>query len=589
MLGLRVIAHSIAWLTVVATGLVLSAAAPTLFAIRVIDSNGTPVEAVHVRVLRSHDRREVVDRYTDINGYAAAEIGGIHKRLDVEVNGPPGRYRGEYSKCPSLGGEVGRNYEIEELCGLPRSRWANEASRGVLNVRLRSRLPSRAICRLTGRGSATRPYTYAGQDSAITLPTLTGEDDGTGEKLLWWFGDTVDDLDGWILVQNKLAASDPAADASRCLHLDYEASYASAALPVAADGVASDLDSDTVGPLQRRPLANGMTIEAEDTVWLDAPLVVPGPGHDDRAEKFGQSVFQPDAGDVLHVVYLSVRDMPELFRINHVGVASYSTCYPNCGDRARRVSRFQRLAVPLWFGPAERIRAPEGSALVEGDDYLIFKVPSRRTYCAAPPYKVDCVAGRRCDDGSRCEEPGKFCSKEPYSTCHHDGDCEHGACIAGGVSVMRVPRTRVLDKSAYRYWDARARNFVSNSARVPDAIVVDPELGNSVSIMWSTYLGRWLMISNYNRPFFSGQVEVGLRSAASLMGPWSDAQTIMQNVAGQMSYNPRFVPVYTKPAPADNLVYWTATFSSYGRGEPTYHLPFDYNVFLYETDLARLD
>ncbi len=576
------IVRGVAWLLVISLPMVLVAGLPARFEVRVVDDNGTPVEAVRVRVVRSRDRYDVVDLYTDISGHAAAELGGVHKSIDIELNGRSGVYRPEAFICPSRDNEPGLNYGTEQLCGLAYSRWSGE----TLTVVLKPRLPSRVICRLTGRGSATRPYTYAGQDSAITLALHNG--DSKYDKLLWWFGDSVDEFGGWILVQNKLASSDATADASACVELTYEGDYRSAALPVAGDGVATEWDPNRVVAPQRRRLANGVAIEAEDTVWLDLPLLVPGPRHDDALEKFGQSVFQPDAGDTLYAVFLSVRDMPEMFRINHVGMAEYSNCYPSCANQLGPDSRMHRLDEPLWFGPAERSRAPEGSALVAGDDYLIFKVPSRRSYCAAPPYRVDCTVGVSCPDGSLCVEPGKFCSLPPYVACAVDGDCDDGECRPGGVAVMRVPRSRVLDKNSYRFWDARSRSFVADSGREPDAIVVDGELGNSVSIIWSSYLERWLMISNYNRDFFTGQIEVGLRTARSLMGPWSKAQTIMQNLAGQRSYNPRFVPAYVKAAPADNLVYWTATYSSYGEAEPTYGLPFDYNVFLYQTDLSGL-
>jgi len=576
------IARAIAWLAIVSLPLVMVRAAPSPFTLRVVDGHATPIEAARVRVVRSHDRYDRVDLYTDIYGSVRSELSGVHKLLDVEINGRPGGYAVSSHRCP--GNSTGLNYSTEYLCTLPRSRW----SATDLEVVLESRMPTRAICRLTGRGSATKPYTYAGQDSAITVSELERGDTGRRPKLLWWFGDSVDDLAGWILVQNKLATSDADSDASHCPRLEYDGGYASAALPVAPDGVESDWSAHSILPPARRRLTNGMTIEAEDTVWLDVPLVVPGLHHDFGVEAFGQSVFQPDAGDILYASYLSVRDMPELFRINHVGLAVFSECYPHCASRVGRDSRFHRLPEPLWFGPGERLRAPEGTALIDGDDYLIFKVPSRRTYCAAPPYAVDCVSGRLCDDGSRCIEPGKFCSQRPYTACHVSSDCDEGECIPGGVTVMRVARGMVLDKSAYRYWDARRQSFVYDSGRDPDAIIVDSELGNSVSIQWSTYLQRWLMIFNYDRSFFTGQIEVAMRTARSLMGPWSASQTIMQNLSGQKSYNPRFVPAYTKPAPADNLVYWTATYSSFGEREPTYHLPFDYNVFLYETDLANL-
>ena len=152
---------------------------------------------------------------------------------------------------------------------------------------------------------------------------------------------------------------------------------------------------------------------------------------------------------------------------------------------------------------------------------------------------------------------------------------------------MQVERSEVTAKRAYRYWDARSRRFEPGSSREPDAILVDSRLGNSVSVMWSEYAERWLMISNHEAALYSGQRLVAMRSADDLLGPWGEPETIMENLGGQRSYNPRFVPAYTH-APRANFVYWTATYDAYDESWPMHGRPFDYNVFLYETDLAAV-
>ena len=153
---------------------------------------------------------------------------------------------------------------------------------------------------------------------------------------------------------------------------------------------------------------------------------------------------------------------------------------------------------------------------------------------------------------------------------------------------MQVGRQRVTDKSAYRYWNAETRTFEPYVGREPDAIHVDPRVGNSVSVMWSDYLSRWVMISNEESAHYVGQSVVVLRTAVELLGPWSESVRIMENLGGQRSYNPRFVPRYTRPS-APHLVYWTATYDAYDESEPMHGRDFDYNVFLYETDLRALD
>jgi len=272
-----------------------------------------------------------------------------------------------------------------------------------------------------------------------------------------------------------------------------------------------------------------------------------------------------------------------------VGLAGYRSCYPDCDDADPRFARrLVRLPGPIWFGPPARNRSPEGTAYVDGDDYVIVKVADRRPYCSAPPYRVDCSDGSPCNDGSRCVRPGRFCSLPPYVACSGDDDCEAGHCSAGGVIAMRVPRDRVLDPSAYRYWDARAGRFATEASHDPDAVLVDAEISNSVSAIWSTYLGRWVMIHNYERPAFSGHTSVALRTAPSLLGPWTDAVPIMENTGGQKSYNPRFLATPTSARAGEHLVYWTATYDTFDASQPQHGMPFDYNVFLYETDLSRL-
>jgi len=176
----------------------------------------------------------------------------------------------------------------------------------------------------------------------------------------------------------------------------------------------------------------------------------------------------------------------------------------------------------------------------------------------------------------------------PYVACHADGDCAEGRCLRGGVIAMQVGRAQVTDKSAYRYWDARSRSFEPFTGREPDAILVDEHVGNSVSIMWSEFAGRWLMISNHEETPYAQQRLVSLRSAPDLLGPWGEPEIIMENLGGQRSYNPRFIPAYTH-APRTNVVYWTATYDAHDESRPMHGRPFDYNVFLYETDLATVD
>lgn len=536
----------------------LALAQPVELRLRVADESGQPLEAVVVRVVRSGDPRQFVELYTDVDGRARTTIAGVRKRLDVEVNPATTPYDPRVHDCDRPSPQPGPTYETRRVCGIAAAADGSE----TLAVALHRRLPTRQVCRLTGRGGRNGPYQYAGQDSAITVPWVRRDDGGEREDLLWWFGDTTDVPGGEILVPNKMASSDGEADAGACIDLEY------------------------LGPREHAPLAVDPTIATEATVWLDIPLV--SSTVSDTREHGGYA-FQPERGDRLHVGYLSVKSTPPLFEVTHLGLATLPPCEGDCSEAARTTGLgLVRESGAIWHAPTEYSRAPEGSAFLFGDTYTILKVAERRTYCAAPPYAYDCSPERPCADGSECVEPGKFCDESPHVSCRSDASCRNGRCVAGGVIAMQVERTRVTDKAAYRYWNAEKQAFEPYVAREPDAILVDARVGNSVSVMWSEALSRWLMISNEEAPHYVGQSVVVLRMAADLLGPWGKSTRIMENLGGQRSYNPRFVPGYTHES-APHLVYWTATYDAYDETRPMHGRDFDYNVFLYETDLRLVD
>jgi len=536
----------------------LALARPVDLQLRVQDGSGRPLEAVVVHVARSSDARHFVVLYTDADGQVHTSISGIRKALDIAANPPPARYDPRVPLCDARPDQPGPTYDTQRSCRVGRSSYDGE----TLTITLGDRLPTRQVCRLTGRGVRIGPYQYAGQDSAITLPWLRRRDGRQHEDLLWWFGDTTDVPGGEIFVPNKMASSDGDADAAGCLELEY------------------------VGPREHGPLRVDPAIESEATVWLDIPLVS-SPASEARPH--GTYVFRPALGDRLHVGYLSVKSTPPLFEITHLGLATLPPCKGDCTEESRTSGlSLVRESDAVWQAPLEYSRAPEGGAFLFGEDYTILKVAERRRYCAAPPHAYDCSMTRPCADGSECFEPGKFCDRPPHASCRGDDDCRAGTCVAGGVIAMQVDQRHVTDKSAYRYWNAETGTFDPYVGREPDAILVDPRVGNSVSVMWSDYLGRWLMISNEEAAHYVGQSVVVLRTAAELLGPWGDSVRIMENLGGQRSYNPRFLPLYTR-ASAPHLVYWTATYDAYDESEPMHGSDFDYNVFLYETDLRALD
>jgi hypothetical protein len=542
---------------IAAAAAALVVAAPVELQLRVQDDKGRPVEAVVVRVARSADPRHAVELYTDAGGRVRTNIAGIHKTLDIVVNPPPIPYDPSTRLCGGSGGEDGPTYETRRMCVVERSVYDGE----TLSISLAARLPTRQVCRLTGRGAPNGPYQFAGQDSAITIPWVRKRDGQEKTDVLWWFGDTTDVAGGEIFVPNKMAWTDGDADAANCLALEY------------------------VGPREHAPLGVDPSVENEATVWIDVPLVSPSVG---ETRRNGAYAFRPAAGDRLHIAYLSVKSTPPLFEILRLGLATLPVCEGDCTEAAQTAGLgLVREPSAVWHAPVEYSRAPEGSAFLFGDSYTILKVAERRSYCASPPYVHDCSAARPCADGSACVEPGRFCDQVPNIACRNDASCGAGRCMPGGVIAMQVNLSHVTERSAYRYWNAETRTFEPYVDREPDAILVDSRIGNSVSVMWSDFLSRWVLISNEEAPHYVGQSMVVLRTAPELLGPWSEPVRIMENLGGQRSYNPRFLPHYTR-ANALHLLYWTATYDAYEEGRPMHGKDFDYNVFLYETDLEKV-
>jgi hypothetical protein len=536
---------------VAAVPLVLVATRPVEVQVSVEDSYGRAVEAVPVRVTPYGGGPARVF-FTNFNGRSRFPVGGVCKRVDIVV--AVGTDGAELA-CPVRPGD-GLNYDAVSHCGID---VADPENRG-LRVLLESHTSTNQICRLTGRGAATRPYDYEGQDSAITIPLFSRPGTDRNIDVLWWFGDTTTDSTREIYVSNKMAVSDPHADPAKCLTLDY-------------------IDFSSRGPLSVDPEDPN-----EATVWLDVPLVDHATSSRGLALGQGRFGFDPSAGDKLYLSYLSVEDTQPFFKITKIGLVEVSGCYPQCDDDVQGSRILSRVPGAVWDLPVQYERAPEGTAFLFDDTYTIIKVAPRRSYCANDPEVVDCNDDEPCPRDGVCVEPGKFCNQPPHVRCANDEVCDAGQCEPGGVVAMRVPAKRFLDKSAYRYWNAATRGFDKGPDENPDAFLVGSTIGNSVSIMWDETGGRWLMIHSFSEPLFKGMRRVGLRTSKELLGPWSDPVTIMENVAGQKSYNPRFVPDYEKPG----RVYWTATFDTFGADEPMHAKPFDYNVFLYETDLTRL-
>ena len=117
----------------------------------------------------------------------------------------------------------------------------------------------------------------------------------------------------------------------------------------------------------------------------------------------------------------------------------------------------------------------------------------------------------------------------------------------GGVQVARVEEGDLLHPGQYRYWDGRAWG----ADRATAATVVPAPVGE-LSVRWSSYLGRWLMMY-----LDESRGAVVLRTAAHLTGPWSSEQEVTTAAEYPELYAPYLVPVETGPD-----VYFT--MSQYG-------------------------
>lgn len=91
------------------------------------------------------------------------------------------------------------------------------------------------------------------------------------------------------------------------------------------------------------------------------------------------------------------------------------------------------------------------------------------------------------------------------------------------VRLRRAPRDEIGDASAYEYWtgekwssEAAAAVALWPVARPANAIEKLAAFEGGAHVTWSEHLGMYLAITN------AGQDAVGIRTAQTLEGPWSE-------------------------------------------------------------------
>lgn len=110
----------------------------------------------------------------------------------------------------------------------------------------------------------------------------------------------------------------------------------------------------------------------------------------------------------------------------------------------------------------------------------------------------------------------------------------------GPGSVAKVPAAKLLDKSAYRYWDGD-----SWSRSEADAAPVLEAPMSEMSVQYDAYSDRFLMMT------LAGE-DIVMRTAESPEGPWTPAQT----VASSTDY-PALYGGYFHPWSKDGEIYFT--------------------------------
>jgi len=100
----------------------------------------------------------------------------------------------------------------------------------------------------------------------------------------------------------------------------------------------------------------------------------------------------------------------------------------------------------------------------------------------------------------------------------------------GPASVARVPEKKLLDSSAYRYWDGRTW-----SKRETDAVPIIDAPVSELSVQYDAYSKRFLLMT------LSGE-DIVLRTAKDPQGPWSAPQTVASSADYPGLYGGYFHP-----------------------------------------------
>ncbi len=140
----------------------------------------------------------------------------------------------------------------------------------------------------------------------------------------------------------------------------------------------------------------------------------------------------------------------------------------------------------------------------------------------------------------------------------------------GGVQLMRVPATEasVQEQSEYSYFAGLEGETPQWSDDLNDAeTILDGTIGE-LSVMWSTYLDRWIMT-------YSDAGSAYIREGVTPWGPWGEAIELVPQADYPGLYSPYLNPRYVSDD--GRRIYFA--LSLWG----------PYNVFWFSADLERVD
>jgi len=140
----------------------------------------------------------------------------------------------------------------------------------------------------------------------------------------------------------------------------------------------------------------------------------------------------------------------------------------------------------------------------------------------------------------------------------------------GGVQLMRVPATEdaVEDQSAYSYFAGLDGETPEWSDDLGDAETILEGTVGELSVMWSTYLDRWIMT-------YSDAGSAYIREGITPWGPWGEPIELVPRAEYPGLYSPYLNPRYVSGD--GRRIYFTLSL-----WDP-------YNVFWFSADLDRAD